>query len=125
MQYQDGHISTCFNEKILVIYILCICLCQLVVIRYLFTCVCLFVINRSFILFIVRLFVLFSFSLDSLLIYCSKEKRKTLILNRVQVFRSCYLFKYLLPVQVPATCSSTCYLFKYPLYLFMYTTSSF
>jgi hypothetical protein len=59
MQYQDGHISTCFNKKILVIYILYRCLCQLSVIRDLFSCAFLFVINRSFILFIVRLFILF------------------------------------------------------------------
>jgi hypothetical protein len=61
MQYQGGHISTCFNERILVIYILYICMCQLVVIHDLFICALLFVINRSLILFIVRLFVLFSF----------------------------------------------------------------
>ncbi len=38
MQYQDGHISTCFNKKVLVIYILYRCLCQLVIIRDLFIC---------------------------------------------------------------------------------------
>jgi hypothetical protein len=78
------------------------------VIRYsLFICALLFVIDRSIILFIVRLFILlFSFSL--IFFYSLfKRKRAILILNRVQVFRFCYLFKYpIVPVQVHLSPSS-------------------
>ncbi len=90
MQYRDGHISTCFNKDT-VIYILCICSCQLFVIQYLFICAYLFIIGRSFILFIVRLFtsLLLVFIPHRFFVYCcSKAKRTILILNHVQVFRS-------------------------------------
>ncbi len=73
----------------------CIKLCQLFVTLQSLFVVHLFVINRSFILFVVRLFILFPFSQNLCLFYCcSKEKRTILILNHVQVFRSCYYFKY-------------------------------
>ncbi len=60
------------------------------------------ILNRPFVLFVVRLFVLFPFFIDSLLVCCSKEKRTILILNRVQLFRSRYPLTEV-PV-VPATC---------------------
>ncbi len=75
MQCQDGHSSTCFNERILVIHILCICLCQLVIIRDLFICAFLFIINRSFTLFVVRIFILFSFSSILCLLIVQKRKK--------------------------------------------------
>ncbi len=52
MQYQDGHISTCFNEKILVIYIYCIYACA------------------SWSLFVIYLFVL-AYSLLIVYLFCS------------------------------------------------------
>jgi hypothetical protein len=106
MQCQDGHISTCFNKKILVIYIYVVQM-LVPVFRYLFICVCLFVNNRSFILFIVRLFV-FIF-IDSLLIYCSKEKKNN------SDPEPCSGISILLPVQVPVV----------PVQVYLHTTSSF
>ncbi len=77
------------------IYILYSCLCQLVDIRELIF-VLLFVINRSFVLFIVR--YLFCFHFHRFLVYLLfKRERAILILNCVQVFRS----HWQLPVQVP------------------------
>jgi hypothetical protein len=71
------------------------CLCQLVIIRYsLFEPV--FVINRSFILFIVRLFAFIFIDALLVLLLFKRGKRTILILNHVQVFRS------------RATRSSTC-----------------
>ncbi len=79
------------------------------VIRYsLFIYLCsLFVINRSFLLFIVRLFILFSFSFDSLL-FVVEKKRTILILDRVpgvSIPLPVTRFKEVpvLPVQVPSS----------------------
>jgi hypothetical protein len=60
-----------------------------------------FIINRSFILFTVWLFVLFHFHWCLLvLLLFEKRKRTILIMNRVQVFRSrsipCYLFNIII-----------------------------
>jgi hypothetical protein len=69
------------------IYILYSCLSQLVIIHELLFV--LFIRDQSFIYFVHRSIICFVFiPIDPLLIYCSKEKRATLILNRVQVFRS-------------------------------------
>jgi hypothetical protein len=57
------------------IYILCISLCQLVIIHDLFICALLFVIDRSFIPCIVRLFILFH-SHRFFVCSCSKEKEQ-------------------------------------------------
>ncbi len=54
----------------------CINLCQLFVIRYSLFVVLLFVINRSFILFVVQLFVLFSCFIDSCLFIVQKRKEQ-------------------------------------------------
>jgi hypothetical protein len=97
MQYQDGHISTCFNKKILVIYLYCTYACA----SYSLSVIYLFVL--SYLLLIVHLFsslfdCLFCFHSHLILCYLLfKEKRTILILYHVQVFRSCYR----------ATCSST------------------
>ena len=112
MQYQDSHISTCFNKKgTRDIYILYRCLCQLSVIHYLFICAFLFIINRSFILFIVQLFILFSFS--SILCLFVVQKRK-------EQFWSWTVFRYFDPVDgyLLSRRSNLLYLFKY-------STSSF
>ncbi len=77
-----------------------------------------FIICAIYSLFIVHLFCslfdyLFCFLFHWFFAYLlSKRKRAILILNRVQVFRSCKAEEV------------TCYLFKYPLYLFKYSTSS-
>ncbi len=94
MQYQDGHISTCFNKKILMIYI--VHMLVPVTRHSLFIYLCsLFIINRSFILFIVQLFVLFSFSSILCLFVVQKRKGTILILDRVpRISILCYLFKY-------------------------------
>jgi hypothetical protein len=81
MQYQDGHISTCFNKDTRDIYIVHM---LVPVIRYLFICALLFVTDHS--LFCSLFDYLFCFILtDSLLICCSKENTDP---ELVQVFRS-------------------------------------
>jgi hypothetical protein len=99
VQYRDGHIPTCFNKGTRELFMLCI-VCFVPVIIHnccsLFIYLCLlFIICRSFILFVVRLFYLFycliSFLNDSLLllfvVHCFKEKSSILTLDYVQVFR--------------------------------------
>jgi hypothetical protein len=100
VQCRDGHISTCLI-KTLVNYLYCAycALCQLLFniclslsVIYLFV----LVIRHccSFILFIVRLFIhvviqFQSFRLFAFIVFCAKQNGSILILDYVQVFRSC------------------------------------
>jgi hypothetical protein len=89
-----------FNKDTCDIYMLCIWLCQLFVIRYLIICALLFIIDRSVILYIVRLLFVVFILIDSLFIHCSKEKSNS-------DPEPCSGITILLPVQVPdCTCSS-------------------
>jgi hypothetical protein len=104
MQYQDGHISTCFNQKILVIYIYCIYACA------------------SWSLFVIYLLVI-SHSLLIVHLFCS-------LFNYLFCFHFHRFFAYLVFKREknnsdPEPCSGisiplteevprcTCYLFKY------------
>jgi hypothetical protein len=97
MQYQDGHISTCFNKKVLVIYVYCTDACA----------------SQS--LFMIYLFVL-SYSLLIVHLFCSLFDY--LFCFRSRQFFDCSLFKRkrtILILDCVPGISIPCYLFKYPL----------
>ncbi len=98
MQYRDGHISTCLI-KTLVIYFCAYCACAsyifIIITHFFIYLYSLFVIVvhlfcslfDSF-CFVVRFHFINSFVLP-FVVHCFKEKSSILILNCVQVFRSC------------------------------------